>query len=267
MAKQDAVANDISTPGSPCYFLHFGLIVTGEGEREHLPKIFKSLAATKVCNFEVIRFVGQRGPITSPKRKLKMVGEGKIIPDKDTQEIGLPARKYLSADKCRFVILMDDVEHDRRDQIQQLFDRYKQAFNTILRSSDQQHRASVHFLANMLEAYYFADANAINIALALDPPLEDFDGDVEDIPHPKGELKKIYPGFREVHDGGQILDLIDIEHVLSKPNTCASLRTLFAWCAKVIEQYSAYEDLSLTHKYQLQDGILNEVTRLQLDDI
>ena len=43
-----------------------------------------------------------------------MAGTGKIIPDKDTSEIGLPARNYLHRHTGSFVILVDDLEHDRR---------------------------------------------------------------------------------------------------------------------------------------------------------
>jgi len=64
----------------------------------------------------------------------------------------------------------------------------------------------------------------------LDPPLSDWPGDVEKIPNPKSEIKERYPGFNEVEDGRKILDRIDIEYVLSQPDTCAWLRTLFAWC-------------------------------------
>ena len=198
--------NYSSTESTSCYFFNFGLIVTGKGEREHLPKLFRSLMATGICTFDVIKFIGQRRPITSAKRKLKMVGEGKTIPDKDATEIGFPARGHLSADQCHLVVLVDDLEHDRRAQAQQVFDRYRLALDTIL-TNDQKHRAAVHFLVNMLEAYYFADAKAVNAVSGLDPPLEDYQGDVEIITHPKADLKRLYPGFREVDDGGRILDL------------------------------------------------------------
>lgn len=267
MNESDTSISNQSAIGSrQCYFFQFGLIVTGEGERDHLSKLFRSLMATGICNFKVIRFIGQRGPITSPKRILLMVGSGKVIPDKDAGEIGLPARTYLMANPCNFVVLVDDLEHDRKNQAQQVFDRYRQALDTVL-TADQSFRTSVHFLVNMLEAYYFADAQSVNVVLSLDPPLEDYPEDVEDIPHPKGELKKLYPGFREVEDGGRILDVLDVEHVLSRPDTCASLRTLFAWCSKVIEKYPNYQSLSLADKYHLQDGKLSEITRPQLDNI
>ncbi|NJN98527.1 MAG: DUF4276 family protein [Anaerolineales bacterium] len=267
MNKPDTTtSNQPVIESQQCYFFHFGLIVTGKGERDHLPKLFKSLMATGICNFQVIQFTGQRGPITSEKRILEMVGSGKSIPDKDQSEIGLPARRYLNVNKCHFVVLVHDLEHDRKHQAQQVFDRYRRALDTML-TSEQNSRASVHFLVNMLEAYYFADAKAVSTVLNLTSSLEDYLEDVEDIPHPKGELKRLYLGFREREDGGQILDHLNIEHVLSRSDTCASLRTLFAWCSKVVEQYPDYQSLSLADKYHLQDGRFSEITRSQLDTI
>jgi len=267
MNRQNMTTSNHSfTESTSCHFSHFGLIVTGRGEREHLPKLFGSLMATGICTFKVIRFIGQRGPITSAKRKLEMVGEGKTIPDKDATEIGFPARGYLNAGQCHLVVLVDDLEHDRRAQAQQVFDRYRLALDTML-TDDQKRRAAVHFLVNMLEAYYFADARAANAVLDLDPPLEDYQGDVETITHPKADLKRLYPGFREVDDGGKILDRIDVEHVLSRPDTCAWLRALFAWCVKVLERNPSYESLSLSERYRLCDGKLSDITRAQLDNL
>ncbi len=249
-----------------CYYLYFGLIVTGKGEREHLPKLFRSLTATGICNFEVICFTGQRGPITSTKRQLKMVGKGKIIPDRDATQIGFPARNYLKNDGCRFVMLVDDLEYDRREYAQQIFERYRQALDTVL-TPDQRRRVAVHFLVYMLEAYYFADANAINLVLELNPALEDSPGDVETIPHPKGELKRLFPGFNEISHGGRILDHLNVEHILSRPEACASLRTLFAWCSKVLTQYTDPQIFSIPDKYRLQDGQLSDITGIQLDSV
>ncbi len=251
-----------------CYFFHFGLIVTGKGERDHLPHLFQSLTTTGICHFGVIRFIGQRSPIVSKKRKLKMVGQGKTIPDKD-QEIGLEARRYLGDNPCNLVVLLDDLEYDRREQAQLVFERYRVALDTML-TAQQSRRTSVHFLVNMLEAYYFADAKAVNEVLSLNPPLEDYRGDVETIRHPKNELKRLYRGFREVADGERILERLDIAHILSRPDTCAWLRTLFAWCLRVLEQHPNYEKLSLTNlvdRYRLRDGILSDVTRPQLDNL
>lgn len=121
MNRQEVTSSSqTSSKYSQCYFHHFGLIVTGKGERDHLPKLFGSLIKTGICNFAVIKFTGQRGPIISRNRKLRMVGSGKIIPDRDMNDIGLPARGYLGSSLCHFVILVDDLEPDRKNQAQQV---------------------------------------------------------------------------------------------------------------------------------------------------
>ena len=159
-----------------------------------------------------------------------MVGRGKKIPDKDETDIGLPARGYLSSDD-RFLILVDDLEADRADSIQKVFDRYRLALDTFLTDS-QSRRASVHFLVNMLEAYYFSDSQAVNSVL--DTELDDHEGDVETIGNPKSRLKHLYPGFDEVEDGCRIIRSLSLIHVLSREDTCSSLRTMFAWIYKAI---------------------------------
>ncbi|MBN1287954.1 MAG: DUF4276 family protein [Anaerolineae bacterium] len=247
---------------SPCHFFHFGLIVTGKAEREHLPKLFRSLMATGVCTFEVVAFTGQRSP-RSIKHQLKMVGEGKLIPDRDATEIGLPAREYLNKGPCCFVLLIDDLEDERRPQAREVYARYRQALDMMLVSAKYITRAAVHFLVNMLEAYYFADAQAINKALGLNPAIKDYPGDVETIRNPKHELKQLYPGFKEVEHGGAILDCLDIEHVLSRPDTCTSLRTLFTWCVKVLPRHPHYQAFSIP-EYHLEDGTLSVITGPQL---
>ena len=243
-----------------CAFFRFGLIVTGETEDQYLPKLFKSLEQSGTCNFRVIRRIDQLGAITSAER-LKGLRNGKDIPPKD-EKIGLAARRYLMTDACRFVLLIDDLEHDRRNEVQQIFDRYRTALDTIL--NDLKHRASVHFLVNMLEAYYFADAQAINAVLEISLP--DYEGDVETIRNPKSDLRAEYEGFREIDDGGRILDRIDIGRVLSRPNACASLRTLFAWCVGVLAKYSDFDRASFDDRYRLHDGKLSEITGTQLDN-
>lgn len=242
------------------YFIRFGLFVTGISERKALPQLFRILEKNGICKFELIRYVKQRSPITSKKKKLKMVGTGKTIPTKDEQDIGLPARKYISLDDHHYVILIDDLEYSRRNIANQVFNRYRKAFDTIL-TPEQRHRASVHFLVNMLEAYYFADANAINKVIKLSPPLKDYQGDVETIRHPKNDLKKIHKTFKEVSDGEKILAVLNIQHVLSNPKTCAWLRTLFAWCVYILSQnsYFDYKDI-----YQLENGLYSDITKVQL---
>ncbi len=254
MSAQDTA----STKHPQCAYFHFGLIVTGETEEQHLPKLFKSLMATRICTFEVIQRVGQLGAITSVER-IKALGNGKDIPSIDAK-IGLAARKYLMTDVCHFVLLIDDLEQNRRSHAPVVFNRYQSAFDAILNSL--RHRASVHFLVNMLEAYYFADAQAINAVLGTSLP--DYEGDVETIRNPKSDLRKEYQGFREIDDGGKILNQINIEHVLSRPDACASLRTLFAWCVKVLETYSDHDCADSYDKYRLHDGELSEITGMQL---
>jgi len=241
--------------GNEWKFFKFGLIVTGKGEEAFLPDLFRSLAATGHCSFQVIRRIGQRSPITSPKRRLQMVGTGQLIPDKDAEEIGLPARRYLTS-LATFVILVDDLEADRMSGAQAIFQRYRDALNQIL--GERRHRASVHFLVNMLEAYYFADANAINAVLGTN--LEDYEGDVETIPHPKKDLKMLCANFDEIEHGKAIVAELNVQHVLSRPETCASLRTLFGWCSKAIEQ-------TPTDEFELVRGSYNEVTKKQVDEL
>ena len=254
-------AQDTASIENPqCAYFHFGLIVTGETEEQHLPKLFQSLMATGICTFEVIRRVGQLGAITSVER-IKALGNGKDIPSIDAK-IGLAARKYLMTDVCHFVLLIDDLEQNRRNQAPLVFNRYRTAFDTVL--NDLKHRVSVHFLVYMLEAYYFADAGAINAVLGTS--LSDHEEDVETIRNPKGNLKIEYPSFRETVDGGRILDQINIEHVLFRPDTCVSLRTLFAWCVKVLETYSDHDCTDFYNKYRLHNGKLSEITGTQLEN-
>jgi phytoene dehydrogenase-like protein len=187
-----------------------------------------------------------------------MVGSGKIIPDRDAQEIGLPARRYLQQDKCAFVILIDDLERGRAPQRQQVYERYRRALDTILAPVGLQKRASVHFLGSMLEAYYFAHADALNVVLGT--ALVDYSGDVEGIEHPKNELKRMAPGFDERRHGGEIVTHLDVERVLSKPDTCASLRCLFAWCSYAIGE-------AATDRYRLADGIYGVTTGRQIGQL
>ncbi len=250
----------VSTESPQWAYFRFGLIVTGETEQKYLPQLFKSLMATGICHFEVIRKIEQRSPKTSTGQNRTVVGTDQMIERKDELEIGLPARGYVNRSRCHFVLLIDDLEYSRRDQALAVFNLYRTVLDTVL--STLKHRASVHFLVNMLEAYYFADAQAINAVL--ETSLSDYEGDVETIRNPKSDLRQRHPSFREIDDGGEILNQIDLEHVLSRPDTCASLRTLFAWCVKVLETYSDHDCTDLYDKYRLHDGIMSVITEPQL---
>ena len=171
-------------------------------------------------------------------------------------EIGLPARRYLTAD-ATFVILVDDLEAKRESSAQAIFRRYRDALDAIL-SESRRSRASIHFFVNMLEAYYFADANAINAVLGTN--LADYEGDVETIPHPKSDLKAHCPTFDEIEHGKEIVAKLDVEHVLSRRETCASLRSLFGWCSTAIGQTPA-------NQFELVRGSYSEVTKGQIDEL
>lgn len=238
-------------------FHKFALIVTGHGEREHLPKLFRPLTTEGRCSFQVVHQFGQRSPISSARR-LKMVGKGKRIPDKD-EGIGLKARACLSRNGgFDFVLLVDDLEQDRVEDAEAVYRRYREALDALLSPVGLAARASVHFLVNMLEAYYFADSSAMNSVL--ETTVEDHSGDVETIRHPKNEIKKLVAGrgFDERKDGGAILGRLNIDKVLSRPETCRSLRTAFAWCRRAMGEPA-------TERFRLLDGEPWPVTAGQLD--
>ena len=149
-----------------------------------------------------------------------------------------------------FVMLIDDLEPNRSAQAQAVYDRYRLALNEVL-PANAKSKAAVHFLVNMLEAYYFADADAVNSVLGSN--LQDFDGDVETIRHPKNELKAQNAAFDPHQHGPLIVRRLDVEHVLSRANTCASFRTMFAWAAEATRYTVA-----------LPEGRMFEVTEPQL---
>jgi hypothetical protein len=241
-------------------FFRFALFVTGQGERDFLPGLFRGLTTDGYCHFRVVHQIGQRSPIRSKSRQLKMVGRRQIIPDRD-EDIGLKARKYL-AENFDFIVLVDDLEQARAEIADAVYARYRAAFDVMLHPLGLENQASVHFLVNMLEAYYFADTQAVNAVLGTD--LADFGGDVETIDHPKNELKAIARAlgrdrsFDEVEDGRAIIESLDVARVLSRPETCCSLRTAFAWCLRAMGKPA-------TERFQLADGQFSPVTREQLD--
>jgi hypothetical protein len=208
----------------------------------------------------VIRKVEQLSPRSSSKKhKLRMPGRGGVIPDKDAERIGFPARKWLrDYGEDAFVMLVDDLEWDRREHHQQIFERYRDAFGVL--PEREQHRVGVFFLVMMLEAYYFADPVALELALGISPPVYPAGVDPEKRRHPKNELRQLFPGFREIEDGRKIIDALDLTRVLSDPNTCASLRTAFAWCSHAL-------NLEIGEPLQLAAGVRCPVTGGQVDSL
>jgi len=172
-----------------------------------------------------------------------------------------------------------------RDQAQAKYERYRLAVDALLtRLPELKQRASVHFLVNMLEAYYFADIQALNQLYSFTPPLPEPGGAVEEIHHPKNELKHLWrqygrSGFDEKEDGATIVPALRVERVLSRADGCTWLRTLFAWCVEqIIERYYEMqlnpEGLEMIcqegnwnnfiEQCHLRDGRFAEVTRPQL---
>ncbi len=221
----------------------FGLIVTGKGEEKGLEKLFKLLAETGLCSFKVIRRIGQLSPITSQKRKKTMAGTGHVIPDKDGENIGLPARNYIQSANGRFVIVIDDLEWDRHKQVETVFKRYRDALDAALNENGQREKAAVHFLVMMLEAYFFADSKAINAILDLD--INDYPDDVETIRSPKIDLGNLCHSYREVEHGTAIIERIRVDHILARHDCCAYLRTLFAWCVNRLNDHAFADHVQL----------------------
>ena len=232
----------------------FCLIVAGKGERTFLPKLFRSLMETGKCHFYVIAKIGQLDPIASPDRIQKMAGRRQAIPPDDETRISLPARKFISQGGLRHLILIDDLEKDREPTAAAVFRRYREALDLLL-TPEQRQRVSVHFLVYMLEAYYLADAKAVNAVLRT--ALGDHAGDVEQIPHPKNYLKQQFAEFDEFKYGDLILQRLDLPRVLSDPETCRSLRTLFKWCCERIGE-------PLSERFQLARGQVYPITASQL---
>lgn len=243
-------------------FFRFGLIVTGDGEYKFLPKLFRSITAAANCTFEVIRKSEQLSPITSQRRLIQMVGRGQIIPSIDEAQYGIPARLYLQKHPNSFVLVIDDLEGARKDQVAAVFSRYRLALNQMLGLNGLANRASVHFLVNMLEAYYFANAEAVNVAAEAEILDQDHPEDVEYIAHPKNLMKQLWHGFNEVKHGGAVLDKLDLHHVLQHHNRCCWLRTLLHWCVSRIPPGSVWDN-QLAESFRLSDGCRIEMTENQ----
>lgn len=241
----------------------FGLLVTGVGEGKFLPKLFQSLRDVGPFRFEVIRKIEQLRPRNAPPSPRLTMPGGTIPLSTRDEDLGLWVRGYLQGNANRMVIVVDDLEFAWKDRAEETFNRYRLAIDTIIRDPKMQRRASIHFLVMMLEAYFFADSKAVNEALGVKVLVSDYTDDVESIRHPKGELKQKFHGYDEVRNGDEIIGWLNVEHVLSNPQTCASLRTLFAWCVEaILEFYPEFQ--GQFPDYKLEDGVQFSVTNGQL---
>lgn len=266
-----------------CSPLHFGLIVSGHCEADFLPSLFRDLTERGDCVFSVRSRISQRRLIGQHHQQDVVVGTRSRILSKDIEELGRPVLTFIAANPCHFIVVIDDLEDDGMIA-HEIFDRYYSILDDIL-GPDYRDRASMHFLCTMLEAYFFRDITAINRALGLTLQPENYLGDVEQIRHPKGELRTSCQqnrrSYDEREDGAQIMSHLDINSLLTEPNSCAYLRTLFAWCMEKIISTSEQIGLplndetldllqadestsSLMNKMHLVDGIYAEATRSQL---
>jgi hypothetical protein len=253
----------MSSPGQalPWKLFRFGLLVTGKGERRFLDRLFRSLCERMaqtgrgVCEFRIWAKIEQLTPRTSAKRPLMMAGQHRRLPTRD-QDAALKALAFLRQGGD-FVLLIDDMEGARRAEVAAVYGRYRDAFDHVL-PEELRPRVSVHFLVNMLEAYYFGDAKAINAVMGTD--WVDHEGDVEMIGHPKNELRSQLGSFDEIEQGEQIMRCLDVPHILSHPERCASLRTLFGWFWRAL-------GLPPGEDYQLERGRYFDVTRAQIEQL
>lgn len=234
--------------------------MTGKGEEQFLPNFLRAVTAPGLegsrCIFKVIRRVPQLHPISpGSRRDIKMTGRGMRLPTRD-EELGHAALAFLKLNPSGFVMLVDDLEHNRRGIAGAVFERYRQALDGVL--NEWRWRASVHFLVNMLEAYYFADPNALKEVLGL--KIDDHDVDVESIRHPKNDIRSQFPGFNEIEHGNLIACRIDLEIVLDHPKRCTSLRSMIAWCSKALGRRDG-------HRFQLLEGLQWTVTSGQKDQL
>lgn len=237
-------------------YVYIGLIVTGRGEEAFVVDFLRQLLETGHCHIEVLRFVGQRNPQGEKKRQ-KALAAGTIIPDSD-EKIGLEIRRWLSRSDLHYAIWIDDLESAMRSFATQKFERLRTAGDTMLTPVPEcKDRYGVHFFVNMLEAYYFADIDAVNSALNL--ALQPHAGDCENIRHPKNELKRLVSprAFDEIKDGVRIVSLLDLDKVLDNPVHCRALRTLIAWCWEA-------KGLERGDRFRLADGQYWDVTVGQL---
>lgn len=239
-----------TTSGSAWRFVHFGVIVTGKGERQCLSGLLDQMCITCHGAFKVIGSVDQKRPGKQLAPQLRVVGTAKKIPDKFTEKIGLRTRSFLDEQRKRggegCVLLIDDLEHASHGQAAEVTAHYREIADPVLRDSDQKRRFSVHLFHYMLENYFFANGKAIEAVLGVEPAQHE--GDAEMIRHAKGRLKEHAPHYKETKHGPEIVEKLRLSHILRDPHSCAHLRSLVWWCT------AAMGDIPGDH-FALRDGM------------
>ena len=188
-----------------------------------------------------------------------MVGKGKPLSSKQ-EDFALKIRGFLEQSPANLALVTDDLE-DRTPMHNAVFATYREPLDRILSPRGLQNRASVHFLVPMIEAYFLADATAVNEAfeLAIDEP----EGDPEEIRGAKGKLKKhcqvAGANYNERTTGEVLAGRIDLEKILDNPDYCVSLRCLVKWCSRRSGEPDG-------DRFQLLNGKVSEVTAVQIGD-
>lgn len=238
----------------------FFLIVTGEAERDSLKELFRRFChwSFHLATFTVTRRNGQHRP--------RAVTKGDSVPPKELgtkldspkaiEQAWLDARKHLR-DEDSFVLLVDDLEWERKDEIERVFATYSPR-PVLFGDSTSAGRVGVFFLRMMREAYYWADLSAVESLLGQPRSSPNVPDDVEEIRNPKGLIEGKWPNFKDREHAGPILKALDVDWVLADPTTCASLRTLYAWCSRAM----GFRD---AERFQLRDGRRCPVTSPQID--
>jgi|GEM_PF-472727 len=250
--------------------IKLGLLVTGEGERLQLQRLFRSLKRDFPENITVtvVKNIKQHSPRSGKKHqaRLKALGTNKYVSTQD-EAIGLAALGYLKNGDDHFTVLIDDLEGGRVAQAAQVFDRYTAGLHAVV-PSGMWPRASVHFLCNMLEAYFLADIDAVNTAFGV--LLHNYQGDVETVSHPKNELKRMLApagiNYKETEHVGKVLQQLNWDTVLADPATCPSLRTLFAWVCHALGAVPL-DGQGGAARYRLNCGVFFPITGPQLETV
>lgn len=237
----------------PC---RIGLIVTGKGEASFLHDLFnREMMPRAYCLFEVVRYFPQLRPTNAQLKKQTITGTNQPAPTRD-QELGLAAFGYLRSNERSFIMVVDDLEGDPPVPV---FERYRKALDSVIQKPGLDKRAAVYFLANMIEAYYFAHSAAVNVVAGRDILDADHPTDVETINHPKRRLRGIWNEFHEIRHGKKIIAQLDLQRVLQRPTECCWIRALLTWCVDKLEQEGAFYDPFDRRVYHIDSGCKSSV--------
>jgi hypothetical protein len=233
--------------------IYIRIYVTGESEEACLETFFHALCDhtdekgdfSKI-HFKVVERFQQFPAKPSTKTKIKDASR--------EEELGIRIRADLRRQqqlkRDAYVIILDDLEWDRREAFAILLERYLKAYEVL--PAQNRWRGSAFYLIMMLEAYFWADLEATSKTLQIE--LTKQAGDPEAIRHPKNDLNaeirshsKNTCSYKEIDDSLAIARAIDLKLILSDKAACCSLRAIVRWCTLAAQR-------PLTEDYQLQEG-------------